>query len=248
MADLPEPLTREDMYLKTMADGYGHIPQPLTRADYYLKYLCEHGGGGGGTGPNNPVPPGGTAGQFLKKKSDIDGDYGWGDSPVPAGGTAGQFLKKNSGTEEDYGWGDSPIPPGGSAGQVLGKNSGEDGDVVWLDPSKSAAGSVTKYIGWVSGDGILVPEDAAEYLSSLVPAGTYGWRVSCFCSYAGYVFTPVVLKKGAVDGESYLISFSEHNSPQTLLGLSFDYNGIRLRSYLGFSSFDLWLSVEPLDI
>lgn len=39
----------------------------------------------GAAAPPSPIPPGGTTGQVLAKKSDADGDVEWIDLPAPAG-------------------------------------------------------------------------------------------------------------------------------------------------------------------
>ena len=50
MADIPEPITRTEMYYSYLATGSGTLPEPVTRQDKYLYYLCVNGGiGGGGT-------------------------------------------------------------------------------------------------------------------------------------------------------------------------------------------------------
>lgn len=70
------------------------------------------------------VPPGGTTGQILKKKSNTDYDFEWGGTidpaaAVPAGGTTGQYLKKNSDADYDAEWENINIP-GGTVTQVDG--------------------------------------------------------------------------------------------------------------------------------
>ena len=68
------------------------------------------------------IPPGGTAGQILKKKSGDDYDFEWGGTidpkaAVPAGGGAGKILKKSSSDDYDTEWGDID---GGTVTQVDG--------------------------------------------------------------------------------------------------------------------------------
>lgn len=47
--NLPEPVTREEMYLNKAATGSGSIPsEPITREEMYLEALAQGGGGGGG--------------------------------------------------------------------------------------------------------------------------------------------------------------------------------------------------------
>ena len=49
MADLPNPLTRNEQYLNAIATGDpSGLPDPLTREEIYLDYIAENGGGGGG--------------------------------------------------------------------------------------------------------------------------------------------------------------------------------------------------------
>lgn len=72
------------------------------------------------------IPPGGTAGQVLKKSSDNDYALTWGSitGALPTGGTSGQVLKKSSATNYACTWGDvaGTLPSGGTDGQVLLKN------------------------------------------------------------------------------------------------------------------------------
>lgn len=49
MADIPKPITREDMYYKYLINNDGTLPKPITRKEMYLYYLCTNGFGGGGT-------------------------------------------------------------------------------------------------------------------------------------------------------------------------------------------------------
>lgn len=49
MADIPKPITREDMYYNYLINGVGTLPKPITRKEMYLYYLCTNGFGGGGT-------------------------------------------------------------------------------------------------------------------------------------------------------------------------------------------------------
>lgn len=59
---------------------------------------------------------------------------------LPPGGTAGQILTKKSATDGDAEWEDpgESLPPGGTTGQVLAKQSATDGDAVWVDPVATA--------------------------------------------------------------------------------------------------------------
>lgn len=51
MADLPNPVTRKEQYLSTLAQNTDLYPDtPITREEQYLDYLCKNGIGGGGTG------------------------------------------------------------------------------------------------------------------------------------------------------------------------------------------------------
>lgn len=48
MADLPNPVTREEQYLSTLAQNTDLYPDtPITREEQYLDYLCKNGIGGG---------------------------------------------------------------------------------------------------------------------------------------------------------------------------------------------------------
>lgn len=49
---VPEPITREDMYLSYLTNGEGSLPQPITRKEMYLYYLCVNGFGSGGGSPD----------------------------------------------------------------------------------------------------------------------------------------------------------------------------------------------------
>ena len=49
MADIPKPITREDMYYNYLINGDGTLPKPITRREMYLYYLCTNGFVGGGT-------------------------------------------------------------------------------------------------------------------------------------------------------------------------------------------------------
>lgn len=48
MSDLPKTLkTRKEIFLNAIATGQqGDLPTPVTREEIYLKYIAEHGGGG----------------------------------------------------------------------------------------------------------------------------------------------------------------------------------------------------------
>lgn len=46
MADIPKPITREDMYYNYLINGVGTLPKPITRKEMYLYYLCTNGFGG----------------------------------------------------------------------------------------------------------------------------------------------------------------------------------------------------------
>lgn len=44
MADLPNPVTREEQYLSTLAQNTDLYPDtPITREEQYLDYLCKNG-------------------------------------------------------------------------------------------------------------------------------------------------------------------------------------------------------------
>ncbi len=49
MANIPKPITREDMYYNYLINGSGTLPKPITRREMYLYYLCTSGFGDGGT-------------------------------------------------------------------------------------------------------------------------------------------------------------------------------------------------------
>ena len=52
MADLPNPITREEQYLSTLAQNTDLYPDtPITREEQYLDYLCKNGIGGGTVTP-----------------------------------------------------------------------------------------------------------------------------------------------------------------------------------------------------
>lgn len=84
------------------------------------------------------IPPGGTAGQVLKKSSDNDYALTWGSITglLPTGGTSGQILKKSGNADYAVEWGDinGALPSGGTTGQVLKKSSATDYAVTWGSP------------------------------------------------------------------------------------------------------------------
>lgn len=50
MAKPTDQLTRKEMFLQAIASGTAeNLPDPLTREEQYLKYIAENGSGGGGT-------------------------------------------------------------------------------------------------------------------------------------------------------------------------------------------------------
>ena len=52
MADLPNPVTRKEQYLSTLAQNTDLYPDtPITREEQYLDYLCKNGMGGGTVTP-----------------------------------------------------------------------------------------------------------------------------------------------------------------------------------------------------
>ena len=51
MANVPDPITRTEMYYNYITTGEGIIPNPVTRQDQYLHYLCVNGGIGGNVTP-----------------------------------------------------------------------------------------------------------------------------------------------------------------------------------------------------
>lgn len=54
MADLPNPVTRKEQYLSTLAQNTDLYPDtPITREEQYLDYLCKNGIGGGSGGTTN---------------------------------------------------------------------------------------------------------------------------------------------------------------------------------------------------
>lgn len=81
---------------------------------YVVEYVVGSPSGGGGGGG---LPDGGSAGQFLVKNSDDDGDAQWATAYT--------------------------LPSGGSNGQVLMKNGSADGSVKWSVPSISSVSAVT---------------------------------------------------------------------------------------------------------
>ena len=74
MSDLPNPDTREELFLRVLADGEGDLPDPVTREERYLYaaatgsedyptdphtrkviYLAAIAAGGGGGGGENMI-------------------------------------------------------------------------------------------------------------------------------------------------------------------------------------------------
>ena len=98
------------------------------------------------------IPPGGTAGQVLKKSSDNDYALTWGSITglLPTGGTS-QVLKKSSATDYAVTWGspDGILPTGGTDGQVLLKNGASNyaakwGSITGALPTGGTSGQVLK--------------------------------------------------------------------------------------------------------
>lgn len=80
MANVPKPITREDMYYDYLINGgdIDTLPEPITRREIYLNYLCQNGFGGGTVTPEqiqaavdayleeNPVQAGATEEQAAQ--------------------------------------------------------------------------------------------------------------------------------------------------------------------------------------
>ena len=202
-----DALTRREQYYSAMAGEGTSVPEPVTREEQYLKKIVDEGGGGGGLpaggtegqvltmGPDSPgwanipteLPDGGTAGQVLTKGAS---GVGWGDVPteLPAGGTNGQVLTKGA---NGVSWANVPteLPSGGTTGKVLvyGQAGPEWGDVS-ADGSFSfdsdrydtvtSFDTTTQYIKQASVyrksgqyETVLLPEsftDGAKYLTMLI--------------------------------------------------------------------------------
>jgi hypothetical protein len=96
----------------------------------------------------NELPPGGTPGQVLAKRTATDGDVEWITMPtppnanqlIPTGGAQNQVLAKSSAIPFDTGWQTIPqpapnqlVPPGGAQGNVLAKVNATNNNVNWYD-------------------------------------------------------------------------------------------------------------------
>lgn len=143
-----DPLTRRETYYAAMAGESSDIPEPVTREEQYLKKIAESGGGGGS------LPEGGTAGQVLTKKSDTAGDAEWKDpeKEIPSGGTTGQVLKKKSDEDYDAEWGDAGGGGGGgeyveyTVPSLMQRYTGLQNLLNLIDPSKVTSKSYLEII------------------------------------------------------------------------------------------------------
>lgn len=119
------------------------------------------------------IPPGGTAGQILKKKSGDDYDFEWGGTidpkaAVPAGGGAGKILKKSSSDDYDTEWGDID---GGTVTQVDGIDP-VNGDVPLTIIGQTAPTTAT--VGFVKQRYFDITA-AKLYICTAANEGAYTW-------------------------------------------------------------------------
>lgn len=144
------------------------------------------------------IPPGGSAGQVLKKASDEDYAFTWGSISglLPSGGTDGQVLLKNGTTNYSVKWGSisGVLPSGGATGQVLKKSSATDYACTW--------GSIDGTLPTGGTDGqVLLKNGATNYavkwgsITGRLPTGGSAGQVLKKSSITDYACT-----WGSVDG------------------------------------------------
>lgn len=103
MADLPNPITREEQYYSYMAGESSYLPEPITREEKYLYYLCVNGSGGGESGGS-----GGTTNyNDLTNKPSING------VEVSGNKTSADYKISAQVTQTDHGTADTTftLPP-----------------------------------------------------------------------------------------------------------------------------------------
>ena len=133
MSNLPDPITRREIYYNAIANGETDVPDPIMREEIYLKAIAENGGGGGGTGEVTGVK-GDAENKYRKGNVNLTpANIGIGNAHV---GTVGLVKPDGESTTVDNDGtihaavGDS-LPTGGTTGQALVKNSDDDKDVKW---------------------------------------------------------------------------------------------------------------------
>ena len=133
MSNLPDPITRREIYYNAIAEGQTEVPDPIMREEIYLKAIAENGGGGGGTGEVTGVK-GDAENKYRKGNVNLTpANLGIGVAHV---GTVGLVKPDGDSTTIDNDGtlhaavGDS-LPTGGTTGQALVKNSDNDKDVKW---------------------------------------------------------------------------------------------------------------------
>ena len=140
MADLPNPVTRKEQYLSTLAQNTDLYPDtPITREEQYLDYLCKNGIGGGGTG-------GTTNYNDLTNKPQINGVELSGNKTSDDLGISGmteeQEEQLNQNTQDIQGKVDKNQGTS-NVGKVLG--IGSDGMVLPVDPQSNLEQMIENY-------------------------------------------------------------------------------------------------------
>lgn len=104
MANIPKPITREDMYYSYLINGSGTLPKPITRREIYLNYLCENGFGGGGTVTPEMIDA--AVDRYFEENPVTKGDDGVGVESVDKISTEGLVdiyrMSFTDGTHVDY--------------------------------------------------------------------------------------------------------------------------------------------------
>lgn len=187
------------------------------------------------------IPPGGTAGQVLKKSSDNDYALTWGSITglLPTGGTSGQILKKSGNADYAVEWGDmnGALPSGGTTGQVLKKSSATDYAVTWGSPDGILP------TGGTDGQ-VLLKNGASNYaakwgsITGALPTGGTSGQVLKKSSNTNYACTwgdvAGTLPSGGTDGQVLLKNGSTNYAAKwgtvSAAGLKSGYNSLELKT------------------
>lgn len=97
MANIPDPITRKELYYSYMAGESSYLPDPITREEKYLYYLCVNGSGGGESGGS-----GGTTNyNDLTNKPQING------VPLEGNKTSADYNIQSQTTQTTHGTSDT---------------------------------------------------------------------------------------------------------------------------------------------
>lgn len=104
MANVPKPITREDLYYSYLINGTGTLPKPITRKEMYLYYLCVNGFGE--SGPVTPEMIDEAVNRYLDQNPVTKGDDGVGIESIEKIGSEGLIdtyrITFTDGTYTDY--------------------------------------------------------------------------------------------------------------------------------------------------